>query len=65
MKSVIECYKLGDVVKYKRTEYTVVAIFSDGGKDYFVGKKFVPKYNFFEYCHVFTFDEDGNLMKHI
>lgn len=52
--------KVGDKFKYGRTEYTVVSVFVDNGKEFYVAKK-TRRDGFIQYSNVFTRNEDGKL----
>ena len=52
--------KAGDKFKYGRTEYTVVSVFVDNGKEFYVAKK-TRRDGFIQYSNVFTRNEDGKL----
>ena len=52
--------KTGDKFKYGRTEYTVVSVFVDDGKEFYVAKK-TRRDGFILYSNVFTRNEDGKL----
>lgn len=52
--------KVGDKFKYGRTEYTVVSVFVDNGKEFYVAKK-TRSDGFIKYSNVFTSNEDGKL----
>ena len=52
--------KVGDKFKYGRTEYTVVSVFVDNGKEFYVAKK-TCRDGFIQYSNVFTRNEDGEL----
>ena len=52
--------KVGDKFKYGRTEYTVVSVFVDNGKEFYVAKK-TRRDGFIKYSNVFTRNEDGKL----
>lgn len=52
--------KVGDKFKYGRTEYTVVSVFVDNGKEFYVAKK-TRRDGFIQYSNVFTHNEDGKL----
>ena len=57
----VRAYKVGDKIKPKRarSEYTVVAVFEDNGKEYYVAK------NKEMYSNIFCYDSEGNLFKHV
>ena len=52
--------KTGDKFKYGRTEYTVVSVFVDDGKEFYVAKK-TRRDGFIQYSNVFTRNKDGEL----
>ena len=52
--------KTGDKFKYGRTEYTVVSVFVDNGKEFYVAKK-TRRDGFIKYSNVFTRNEYGEL----
>ena len=52
--------KIGDKFKYGRTEYTVVSVFVDDGKEFYVAKK-TSCGGLIKYSNVFTCNEDGKL----
>ena len=54
--------KVGDKFKHGRTEYTVVSVFVDDGKEFYVAKK-VGHDGFVTYSNVFTYNEEGKLYK--
>ncbi len=59
--NIWKAYKVGDKIKPKRAknEYTVVAVFEDNGKEYYVAK------NKEMYSNIFCYDSEGNLFKHV
>jgi hypothetical protein len=52
--------KVGDKFKHGRTEYTVVSVFVDDGKEFYVAKR-ISRNGLIQYSNVFTRDEDGEL----
>lgn len=52
--------KAGDKFKHGRTEYTVVSVFVDDGKEFYVAKK-TCRDGFIKYSNVFTRNKDGEL----
>ena len=52
--------KVGDKFKHGRTEYTVVSVFVDDGKEFYVAKK-TCRDGFIQYSNVFTRNEDCEL----
>ena len=52
--------KIGDKFKYGRTEYTVVSVVVDNGKEFYVAKKTCSNGSI-QYSNVFTCNEDGEL----
>ena len=52
--------KVGDKFKYGRTEYTVVSVFVDDGKEFYVAKK-TSRDGLIKYSNVFTCNESGEL----
>ena len=52
--------KVGDKFKYGRTEYTVVSVFVDNGKEFYVAKK-TCRDGSIRYSNVFTRNADGEL----
>jgi hypothetical protein len=54
--------KIGDKFKSGKSEYTVVSVFVDNGREFYVAKK-VGSDGFVTYSNVFTYDEEGKLYK--
>ena len=52
--------KFGDKFKYGRTEYTVVSVFVDNGKEFYVAKK-TCRDGSLRYSNVSTRNADGEL----
>ena len=56
---------VGDVIKHQRTKYTIVSVFLDRGRIYYIGK-YIMKDGVVSYSNVFTYNEDnGKLYKRI
>ena len=55
----VRAYKVGDIIKPKRTEYIVVAVFEDNGKEYYVAKT-----NDNRYSQIFCYNDEGKLYQH-
>ena len=53
-------FKIGDTFKYGRTIYTVLSIFEDNGKPFYVCK-YTMKDGIISYSNIFTYriDDDG------
>ena len=51
---------VGDKFKYGRTEYTVVSVFVDNDKEFYVAKK-TCRDGSIRYSNVFTRNENGKL----
>ena len=54
--------KIGDKFKIGKSEYTVVSVFTDDGRELYVAKK-VGRDGFITYSNVFTYNEEGILYK--
>lgn len=54
--------KIGDKFKSGKSEYTVVSVFVDNGREFYVAKK-IGSDGFITYSNVFTYDEEGKLYK--
>ena len=56
--------KVGDQFKKGKSEYTVVSVFSDSGNEFYIAKR-LNRDGRFEYAHVFTLSNNGELYKHV
>lgn len=56
--------KIGDTFIFGRTLYTVVAIFEDEDKTFYVAK-YAKKYGIYSYSNIFTYDNSGRLYKRV
>ena len=58
--------KVGDVFKHCRSNYEVVAIFKDSGKEFYVAKK-KNKSGIISYSHIFTYSDNSRkeLIDHV
>ena len=54
---------IGSKFKFGRTEYTVVSIFTDEGKTFFVCK-YLNSDKIYSYSNIFTFNSENILHKH-
>lgn len=57
-------YLIGSSIKHGRRIYTIVAIFEDLGEKFLVAKR-LNNYQIDEYAHIFAFDENGRIYKHV
>lgn len=55
--------KVGDVFKYFRSNYEVVAVFRDSGKEFYVAKR-KNRNGVTSYSHVFTY-YNNELIEHV
>lgn len=55
--------KVGDVFKYFRSNYEVVAVFRDSGREFYVAKK-KNRNDITSYSHVFTY-HNNELIEHV
>lgn len=55
---------IGSIFKFGRTEYTVVSVFTDEGKTFFVCK-YLNRDKIYSYANILTFNSENILHKHV